>query len=76
MATTKTILIIDDDKPVRTVLKTILENHGYNVTTASNSTEGLALLQSKTFHLIITDLIMPDPDGFETMREIKARKAL
>ena len=68
------ILVIDDEAPVRNILKEMLNKNGYSVTTTSNSTEGLALLQTDTFDLIITDLIMPDPDGFETMREIKARK--
>ena len=70
----KNILIIDNEAPVRNVLQKMLVNNGYLAAQVSNSTEGLALLQSDTFDLVITELIMPDPDGFETMREIKTRK--
>jgi len=65
------ILIIDDEEIVRTSCRRILEPEGYSVKTADNGQTGLALLESGTFDLVLTDLMMPDLDGIEVLRKIK-----
>lgn len=65
------ILIIDDEEIVSASCSRILEPEGYSVKTANNGNKGLALLKSRTFDLVLTDLMMPDMDGVEVLRNIK-----
>jgi CheY-like chemotaxis protein len=59
------ILIVEDDKDIRDILKTSLELEGYNVKTAENGKEGLEILSSmNTPCLILLDLMMPVMDGW------------
>ena len=62
-----TILIIDDDEQFNLMMKKALEIKGYNVETAKNGREAKALYQNKTYDVIITDIIMPDVDGYEVI---------
>ena len=66
-----TVLIIDDDKPIRSFLKERLMDEGFNVLTAINGNEGMKLFNDNQVNLVITDIIMPDKDGFETIIELK-----
>ena len=50
----------------------VLEGAGYEVTAAENGKIALACVSSERFDLIITDIIMPEKDGFETIRDIRA----
>ena len=61
------ILIIDDDEQVRDLLSEILGRAGYEVVTASNGAEGLRLYRAQPADLVITDLIMPEKEGMETI---------
>jgi DNA-binding NarL/FixJ family response regulator len=66
------ILIIDDDKPFRIMLRIMLENAGYkDITEAENGYIGMKLIRKSHFDLVITDIIMPDKEGIETIMEIK-----
>ncbi len=65
------ILIIEDDKRVADLLKTGLEENGYNVFVAYDGAMGLRLFQSHTFQLVISDIILPKLDGFELCKEIR-----
>lgn len=65
------ILIIDDEKPIRLMLRKLLESQGYTVTDASDGTEGLKRYQEHPADLIITDIIMPDKEGIETIIALK-----
>ena len=65
------VLIIDDEEIVRTSCHRILDAEGYTAITASDAGAGLALLNSGTFDLVITDLLMPDMDGIEVLGKIK-----
>lgn len=56
----KTILIVDDDEQVLIELERLLENQGYDTTTAWSGREGLRLLQSKPFDFILLDGDLPD----------------
>lgn len=65
------ILIIDDEEQMRTALCSLLEGSGYEVISASDGKEGLKLYHEKPTDLIITDLIMPEKEGIETIMELK-----
>ena len=65
------ILLIDDDEPVRTTLRLTLEHFGHTVIEARDGTEGLALFQHANADLVITDIVMPEKEGFEVLRELR-----
>jgi len=65
----KTILIVDDDKMMRSFLSTVLGGEGYPVEEAGNGKEALESLRRSEFDLVVTDLRMPDLSGVEVMRE-------
>ena len=65
------ILIIDDEEPIREMLRTMLEREGYEVLDASNGAEGIKLCVNDPADLIITDIIMPEKDGMETIVEFR-----
>lgn len=67
----KKILVIEDDDLVRSLLSIILEKEGYEVVTASNGKEGVEFFLQHSPDLVITDLIMPEQDGIETIIELK-----
>src|SRR5438270_14059879 len=59
------ILFVDDEPGIRVTLPMILGQHGFEVVTASNVREGLALIQQQEFHVLLTDLNIGEPgDGF------------
>ncbi len=65
------ILVIDDDDVAREILGEILEKAGFSYEAASNGRIGIRLHREKPFNLIITDIIMPDMEGIETMQELR-----
>ncbi len=65
------ILIIDDEQPIRLMLRKMLESEGYVITEASNGAEGIKRYHENPADLIITDLIMPEKEGTETIIELK-----
>ena len=65
------VLIIEDDEFVQNMLKQTFERAGYEVATASNGRVGIQLYQSKPFDVVITDLIMPDMEGIETIANLR-----
>ena len=67
------ILLIDDERAMRQIIFKTLEGAGHAVRQAENGKAGLALFNSHTFELVITDVFMPDKDGIETIREIRAQ---
>ena len=66
-----TVLIIDDDTQFNLMLKSALEIKGYEVETAANGKEGKTLYQNKKYDVIITDIIMPDVDGYEVILDLR-----
>ena len=69
----KRILIVDDDKSINAVFKTMLEEHGFNVNTASSGQEALSLADS-SFGLVILDIKLPDIMEDQVAIMIKERK--
>ena len=68
--TTATILVIDDQEPIRSLLRTVLEEAGHQVLEASNGRRGLEVYRERSADLIITDIVMPEMDGLELMLEL------
>ncbi len=69
--TPKRILIVDDEAQIRTMLRKILEDAGYEVSEAPDGKVALWIHKEKPADLIITDLIMPEKEGIETILELK-----
>ena len=67
----KRILIIDDDHHILLMIKKMLERAGFEIELASNGNEGLELFKRSQADLVITDIIMPEKEGLETIREMK-----
>ena len=65
-----TILIIDDEEIVRVLLRSALEEAGYEVTEAANGREGLELYRQRPIHLVITDILMPEMNGLDMLLEL------
>jgi len=67
-----TILVIDDDEAMREYVCFALENAGFKVCCAKNGMEGMEAVKRRVPQVVITDLVMPDVEGIETIREIKS----
>jgi DNA-binding response OmpR family regulator len=65
------ILVIDDDQLVLDMLYDSLTREGYDVLRASNGKQGLSLFRKEPVDLIITDIIMPEKEGIETIIELR-----
>jgi len=65
------LLIIDDEERLRNLLARILQLEGYEVTTAANGKEGLRKLQQEPFHVVLSDVKLPDSNGIELTEQIK-----
>ena len=63
------ILVIEDEKNMREILKILLEGEGYEVSTATDGVEGLGWIKREIFDLIITDIKMPGLDGFQVLKK-------
>jgi PleD family two-component response regulator len=66
------LLIVDDDEANRVVLTRRLKRQGYAVAAAENGERALDMLHADTYDAVLLDIVMPDPDGFEVLRRIKA----
>ncbi|HLK09472.1 MAG TPA: response regulator [Candidatus Angelobacter sp.] len=65
------VLIVDDDAAVRNSLSMLLQASGYEVTTAANGVEALALLKDALPAIVLTDLNMPKMSGFELLSMVR-----
>src|SRR6185437_2681543 len=68
----KKILVIEDNAIVRNTMMRILQAAGYDVVTANDGLEGVALFRQETPDLVISDIIMPQQEGIATIRQILA----
>jgi CheY-like chemotaxis protein len=71
-----TILIVEDDKPLRETFADILRQVGYRVTSAENGRDALARIRAERPTFIFVDLIMPVMNGFELIQALKADSEL
>ena len=66
-----TILVVDDEEMLRKVIHKILTKEGYDVHLASSGTEALEMLLREEIDLVITDVKMPEMDGFDLLKQMK-----
>ncbi len=71
----ETILIIEDEEDILTLLSGLLESEGYDVITACNGREGVEKFEEHGPDLILTDVKMPIMDGIEVLREVKTKES-
>ncbi|MDX1780508.1 MAG: response regulator [Thalassovita sp.] len=64
------ILVIDDEDDVRFTVSLMLERQGHEVVVACNGAEGIEKQRATPFDAVITDLVMPEKEGIETIREL------
>ncbi|WP_165971255.1 hybrid sensor histidine kinase/response regulator [Luteimonas terrae] len=65
------ILVVDDQPANLRVVSSLLSRHGYEVQTAPDGAEALAMLEARQFDLLLLDMLMPNMDGFALLGEIK-----
>lgn len=72
-----TVLIVENDAPVRFLLRVLLERDGFGVTEATNGNDALVHLSQRTFDVILLDLMMPQVSGYELLEYLgkPARRA-
>jgi CheY-like chemotaxis protein len=68
------ILVIDDDVIVRKTIIRLLEDGGYKVLSAEDGLRGMAMFRSERPDLVITDIIMPEQEGIQTIPEMRKAK--
>ena len=66
----KTILVVDDDEAIRTLLQEELEEEGYKVLIATNARDALKMVAAEALDLVILDIRMPGMDGLEALPRI------
>ena len=66
------ILLIDDTEEVRRFFRMVLEQAGYAVREASSGSEGIRLFRESPADIVITDMYMPDGDGFDVIRALRS----
>lgn len=71
MADKRTILVVDDEDALRTVLSSELTSEGYDVRSAADGDEAIEVLKRETVDLILLDIKMPRMNGFEVLRHVK-----
>lgn len=66
------ILVVDDDKNTRKLLKAVIENDGYKVSTAENGEEALNIMDKEVVELVVLDIMMPKMDGYEFTKTLRS----
>lgn len=66
-----TILVIEDDREVREYLVEVLHRAGHKVRAAANGRDGVAMFRELPAQVVITDIIMPEKDGIETILDLR-----
>jgi len=68
------LLVVDDEEPIRALFGEFLTHHGHTVRFASNGRNALEIFKNENFDVVITDLLMPEMEGIETIREMRRLK--
>jgi DNA-binding NtrC family response regulator len=75
LQTPRTILVVDDDPDIRSLIRTFLEHEGYRVNTCANADRAVHIFRrSPNIDLLITDFSMPERTGMDLAREIKTMR--
>jgi diguanylate cyclase (GGDEF)-like protein len=69
------ILVIDDEENIRELLRELLEDENFSVSTASSGEEGIEIAKERAFDVVITDLKMPGMSGIEVIRKFKEKNS-
>lgn len=67
-----TVLVIEDDEQIRLILRQVLEEEGYDVLEARDGIEGTRVYRERSPDLVITDMVMPEKDGIETIADLRS----
>ncbi|HUA65863.1 MAG TPA: response regulator [Alphaproteobacteria bacterium] len=67
----KRVLVLDDDRELRTTFSLLLSKDGYRVTQAYSGREAIAMHQKEPFDVVVVELLLPDNQGFETLTEFR-----
>ena len=67
------ILVVDDEKTIRTIIKKILQQYGYQCDTAAGADEAHAMIKAKSYDLMLSDIQMPDKSGLDLVAEVKVK---
>lgn len=70
-----TILVVDDDEQIRTILQAVLERKGHRVLLVGNGAETLRLMQRERPDAVILDLVLPDMNGLVVLEHIRQMKS-
>lgn len=70
----RSILVVDDNSQLRSLLGGALTKLGYQVTSAADGAEAFQVIAEKTFDVVITDLLMPERDGIEVIGELRLKQ--
>lgn len=76
MAAVQRILVVDDETPLREFISRNLAARGFQVVSAANGLEALAIFNTESLDLIVLDVMMPHMDGLETCRRIRRQSAI
>ena len=66
------ILVIDDDMAITELMSMLLKTHGFDVITTNSGVEGVKLVKEKNPNVVLLDLMMPDLDGWQVSKAIRA----
>lgn len=69
---TAKILVIDDDLAITDLMDMLLKTHGFEVLTANKGAEGVKLVEEQSPNVVLLDLMMPDLDGWQVCKAIRA----
>ena len=72
-ATSKTILLVDDDAEIVDTMRTVLENRGYRIIVARDGNAGLTVAERESPDLLVLDMMMPKKSGFLVLEKLKGR---
>ncbi len=73
MEETLNILVVDDESILRSLLEKILRKEGYDVSLAASGKEAMGFLDREKFDILISDIKMPEMDGFALLRSVKEK---
>jgi DNA-binding response OmpR family regulator len=76
MSASARVLVVDDEKPVRRLLRLYLSKEGFAVAEADNGAEALSLLRRGGIDLALVDVMLPEVDGFEVVRRIRQESTI
>lgn len=69
----QTVLVVDDDESMRTLLRRMLERRGFTVVTAINGQDGMERFLEQPVDVVVTDMMMPVLDGAELIRALRGK---